>query len=98
MSFRIRIDPVAQSEIDHFTAYLGAYDEEFAIEQIERLDRIFYMSLVNLPRRPSASTALVTPRPGLTRDEICHLKWNIIFLSRWFWSVAVDNFSEFSLM
>jgi hypothetical protein len=33
MSFRIRIDPVAQSEIDHFTAYFGAYDEEFAIEQ-----------------------------------------------------------------
>lgn len=49
MSFRIRIDPVAQSEIDHFTAYLGAYDEEFAIEQIERLDRIFYMSLAEAP-------------------------------------------------
>ncbi len=38
MTFRVRIDPVALRQIEHFAAYLRDYSEEFAIEQIERLD------------------------------------------------------------
>jgi hypothetical protein len=39
MAFRLPIDPSALIQIDEFAAYLRAYDEAFAIEQIERLDR-----------------------------------------------------------
>lgn len=39
MAFRLRIDPNALIQIDEFVAYLREYDEVFAIEQIERLDR-----------------------------------------------------------
>ena len=39
MAYRVRVDPLAQREIEQFAVYLRAYDEEFAIEQIERLDR-----------------------------------------------------------
>jgi hypothetical protein len=49
MTFRVRIDPVAQRHIDEFAVYLPNYSEEFAIEQIERLDRII---LVNLGEAP----------------------------------------------
>ena len=49
MSFRIRIDPVALREIDQFAAYLRDYSEDFAIEQIERLDRIFQFNLGESP-------------------------------------------------
>jgi hypothetical protein len=38
MTFRVRIDPVALRQIEQFAAYLRDYSEEFAIEQIERLD------------------------------------------------------------
>jgi hypothetical protein len=34
MGFRVRIDRVAQRQIDEFAAYLGQYSEEFALEQI----------------------------------------------------------------
>ena len=40
MTYRVRIDPVALSQIEEFAAYLRNYSEDFAIEQIERLDRI----------------------------------------------------------
>ena len=40
MTYRVRIDPVAQRQIDQFAVYLRDYDEDFAIEQIERLNRI----------------------------------------------------------
>jgi hypothetical protein len=49
MTYRVRIDPVAQSQIDQFAVYLRAYDEDFAIEQIERLDRILYANLAEAP-------------------------------------------------
>src|SRR5215471_18665429 len=39
MAFRLRFDPVALVQIDQFTEYLREYDEGFAVEQIERLDR-----------------------------------------------------------
>src|SRR5438132_13831206 len=45
MAFRVRIDPVALRQIEQFAAYLRDYSEEFAIEQIERLDRILSVNL-----------------------------------------------------
>jgi hypothetical protein len=38
MIFRLRIAPLAQRHIDEFAAYLRAYSEDFAIEQINRLE------------------------------------------------------------
>ena len=49
MTFRVRIDPVAQRHIDEFAAYLRQYSEDFAIEQIERLDRIIATNLGESP-------------------------------------------------
>jgi len=49
MTFRVRIDPVALRHIDEFAAYLRDYSEEFAIEQIERLDRIIAVNLGESP-------------------------------------------------
>lgn len=49
MTFRVRIDPVAQRQIDEFAAYLRRYDEDVAIEQIERLDRIIALNLGETP-------------------------------------------------
>jgi mRNA-degrading endonuclease RelE of RelBE toxin-antitoxin system len=49
MTFRVRIDPVAQRHIDEFAAYLRNYREEFAIEQIDRLDRIISVNLGESP-------------------------------------------------
>jgi plasmid stabilization system protein ParE len=37
MTFRLRIDRLAQQEIDGFAAYTSAYTEEFATEQFARL-------------------------------------------------------------
>src|SRR5207244_567839 len=49
MTFRVRIDPVALRQIDKFAAYLRNYSEDFAIEQIERLDRIIALNLAESP-------------------------------------------------
>jgi mRNA-degrading endonuclease RelE of RelBE toxin-antitoxin system len=49
MTFRVRIDPLAQRQIDAFAAYLRQYDEDFAIEQIERLDRAIVLNLGESP-------------------------------------------------
>ena len=49
MTFRVRIDPVAQRLIDEFAVYLRSYSEEFAIEQINRLDRIIAVNLGESP-------------------------------------------------
>ena len=48
MPFRLRIDPVAQRQMNEFAEYLREYSEEFADEQTERLDRI----LRNIARSP----------------------------------------------
>jgi hypothetical protein len=37
MTFRLRIAPLAQQQIDDFAAYLGGYSEQLAVEQIDRL-------------------------------------------------------------
>jgi mRNA-degrading endonuclease RelE of RelBE toxin-antitoxin system len=49
MSFRVRIDPIALRQIDEFATYLRNYSEEFAIEQIERLDSILSVNLRESP-------------------------------------------------
>jgi len=49
MAYRVRIDPVAQRHIDEFATYLRAYSEEFAIEQIDRLNRILSVDLGESP-------------------------------------------------
>jgi hypothetical protein len=41
MAFRVRVATIAQRQIDEFADYLRDYSEEFAIEQLNRLDRIF---------------------------------------------------------
>ena len=43
MAFRVRIDQAALRQIEQFAAYLRDYDEDFAIEQIERLDRALHL-------------------------------------------------------
>jgi mRNA-degrading endonuclease RelE of RelBE toxin-antitoxin system len=47
--FRLRIDPVALSQIDEFAAHLRNYSEDFALEQIDRLDRIISVNLQESP-------------------------------------------------
>ena len=49
MTFRVRIDPVARSQIDQFAVYLRDYSEDFAIEQIDRLNRILQLNLGESP-------------------------------------------------
>jgi mRNA-degrading endonuclease RelE of RelBE toxin-antitoxin system len=49
MAYRVRIDPVAQRYIDEFAIYLRAYSEDFAIEQIDRLNRILSAHLSESP-------------------------------------------------
>jgi mRNA-degrading endonuclease RelE of RelBE toxin-antitoxin system len=49
MAFRVRIDPVAQRQIDAFAEYLQRYDEAFAVEQIERFDRVVAFNLRESP-------------------------------------------------
>lgn len=49
MTFRLRIAPLAQQKIDELAAYLGTYNESFAVEQIDRLNRILSDSLAISP-------------------------------------------------
>ena len=45
MTFRLRIAPLAQRHIDEFAAYLRDYNEQFAVEQIDKLNRILSVNL-----------------------------------------------------
>lgn len=49
MTFRLRIAPTAERQIDEFAAYLGSYSEHYAIEQIDRLNRILSVELGESP-------------------------------------------------
>lgn len=49
MTFRLRIAPVAQTQIDAFAGWLRDYSETFAMEQIDRLNRILSIHLANAP-------------------------------------------------
>jgi mRNA-degrading endonuclease RelE of RelBE toxin-antitoxin system len=49
MAYRVRFDPVALSQIEDFAAYLRDYSEDFALEQIQRLDLIIALNLGESP-------------------------------------------------
>jgi mRNA-degrading endonuclease RelE of RelBE toxin-antitoxin system len=49
MSFRVRIAPLAQRQLDEFARYLSDYSEDFAIEQIDRLDPTLSINLGESP-------------------------------------------------
>jgi hypothetical protein len=49
MTYRVRTDPVALDQIEEFAAWLSDYSEEFAIEQIDRLDEILRVNLGEAP-------------------------------------------------
>jgi plasmid stabilization system protein ParE len=49
MTFRLRIDPAAQCSIDQFAHYLRSHSGDFAVEQIERLDRILHSNIGEAP-------------------------------------------------
>ena len=51
MTFRIRIDRVAQQEIDEFAVYAAEYSETWAVEQFARLSHIFSVDLAETPQR-----------------------------------------------
>ncbi len=53
MTFRIRIDRVAQEEIDDFAAHAAGYSDEWATEQFARLSHIFSIDLAEAPLRRS---------------------------------------------
>lgn len=45
----MRIDPAALRQIEDFAAYLTDYSEDYATEQIDRLDRILGVTLRDTP-------------------------------------------------
>ena len=49
MTYRVRFDPVALRHIEEFAVYLREYSEDFATEQIERLNRIIALNLGESP-------------------------------------------------
>jgi mRNA-degrading endonuclease RelE of RelBE toxin-antitoxin system len=49
MTFSVRISALAHRRIDEFADYLRAYSEDFAVEQRDRLDRIFSVNLAESP-------------------------------------------------
>jgi mRNA-degrading endonuclease RelE of RelBE toxin-antitoxin system len=49
MPYRIRIDPMALSQIEQLPAWLRDYSEDVAIEQIDRLDSILPVNLGEAP-------------------------------------------------
>jgi hypothetical protein len=53
MTFRIRIDRVAQQEIDEFAIHAAEYSEAWATEQFARLSHIFAVDLAEAPLRRS---------------------------------------------
>jgi hypothetical protein len=85
MTFRVRIDPVALRQIDEFAAYLRNYDEDFAVEQIERLDRILSANLGESPltwsyspspARPTGPTCSVSAAAPNTGSSIPSTRMN----------------------
>ena len=49
MTYRLRISPLAQQLIDQFAEYLRDYNEEFAVEQFDRLNAILATTLAEAP-------------------------------------------------
>jgi hypothetical protein len=49
MAWRLRIDPIALRQIEEFAEYLRGYSQDFAIQQIDRLNRILRVNLGEAP-------------------------------------------------
>jgi mRNA-degrading endonuclease RelE of RelBE toxin-antitoxin system len=49
VAYRVLIDPLAQDQIDRFAEYLREYSEPFAVEQIDRLQRILQFDIGESP-------------------------------------------------
>ena len=49
MTFRLRIDRLAQQEIDRFAVYAADYSEAWAFEQFSRLNHVLSVELANGP-------------------------------------------------
>jgi mRNA-degrading endonuclease RelE of RelBE toxin-antitoxin system len=49
MTYRVRVAPTAQAQIDQFASYLRQYSEDFAVEQIDRLERTLRLHLAESP-------------------------------------------------
>jgi plasmid stabilization system protein ParE len=49
MTFRLRIAPVAQRQMDAFAEYLRDYSDAFAVAEIDRLNRILSLHLAEAP-------------------------------------------------
>ena len=49
MAYRLRITRFAQRHIDEFAGYLQGYSEDFAREQVERLDRVLAVNIAEAP-------------------------------------------------
>ena len=47
--WRLRIDPLALRQIEEFAEYLREYSDDFAIEQIDRLNHILRVNLREAP-------------------------------------------------
>src|SRR5262249_59037210 len=47
--FRLRIDPIARQNMREFAEYLSDYDQQFADEQVERLDRLLSVNIAGSP-------------------------------------------------
>jgi hypothetical protein len=52
MPYRVRIDPLAMRQIDEFTAYLRDYNEDFALEQIDRTGLAKWRSILHYSGNP----------------------------------------------
>src|SRR5262245_27231397 len=49
MTFHLRISPRAQRHVDELSAYLREYSEPFAVQQMDRLNRILDVSIRSSP-------------------------------------------------
>ena len=97
MTFRIRIDRVAQQEIDYFAAHAAAYSGAWAAEQFARLSHIFAVDLAEAPLRLSIFLLTGAPyRPHLFRVGRRTHHWIIYTVDKAARTVAVVRFRNAS--
>jgi len=87
MTFRLRIDPVAQQLIDKFADYLREYSEDFAIEQIDRLTRVFSENIQQSPLTWGYFVFTGAPYPNFADSTVVlrMFGWQVVDLqgARW---------------
>ena len=79
MRFRVRIDPLAQREIDDFAIYTGSYSEEFAVEQFARVDEILSRDLAESPLRSTYFVLTGAPYRAVLFRVGCRTQYWIIY-------------------